>query len=247
MLWVLLRRHNDLVVRYSDGVVVCSSGDREFIVRNSRINADRVLALAPGVPEAFLTAASPVSADRLHRLLYVGQFAPFKAPEIVSRVIAETLQTNAAATATWVCHRDHHSAAQDLLPFHLRHRVAFLGWMPREELRAVYDDHGILLLPSHFEGFSLTLLEAMARGLCVLCTRVGGAPDVVVEGESGFLFEPGDVNGLTQRAILLTSDRSLAVSVSRNAIQTAERFTWDGAAQRLTQFYSHLEAQRELR
>ena len=67
----------------------------------------------------------------------------------------------------------------------------------------------MFVLPSLSEGVSLTLLEAMARGLPVIATRVGGNPEVVVEGETGFLIptrSPGDV---AEAVLRLASDREL--------------------------------------
>jgi sugar transferase (PEP-CTERM/EpsH1 system associated) len=64
----------------------------------------------------------------------------------------------------------------------------------------------IFVLPSRSEGISLTLLEAMARGLPVVATRVGGTPEIVVEGETGLLVPSGAPTALAQALLLLRRD-----------------------------------------
>ncbi len=88
-----------------------------------------------------------------------------------------------------------------------RNRVVFQPGAPDVEnwLRGV----DIFVLPSHSESFSNALLEAMACGCCVIGSRVGGTPELIAEGQSGLLFEPGDVDDLARKLRLAIEDRSL--------------------------------------
>ncbi len=77
-------------------------------------------------------------------------------------------------------------------------RVSFLGQHTSvEELLSLAD---LFLLPSEMESFGLAALEAMACGTPVLASRVGGLPELVAEGESGLLYDPGDVDGMATGA-----------------------------------------------
>jgi glycosyltransferase involved in cell wall biosynthesis len=71
---------------------------------------------------------------------------------------------------------------------------------------AFYAAFDVLLLPSVNEGTPVSAIEALAAGRPVVATRVGGVPDVVVDGEDGFLVEPGDVDGLAERLEELAGD-----------------------------------------
>jgi glycosyltransferase involved in cell wall biosynthesis len=79
-------------------------------------------------------------------------------------------------------------------------RVRFLGWADGpERLAALYGAAECLVLPSRREGFPTVVGEAMACGTPVLASRVGGVPELVVEGETGWLLEPGDDDALAER------------------------------------------------
>ncbi|MCS6860268.1 MAG: glycosyltransferase family 4 protein [Abditibacteriales bacterium] len=77
----------------------------------------------------------------------------------------------------------------------LRDRVHFLGW--RRDLPVIYADSDVVVLTSVNEGTPVALIEAMASGVPVVATRVGGVPDIVRDGETGIVVEPNDADALT--------------------------------------------------
>lgn len=89
-------------------------------------------------------------------------------------------------------------------------QVTFTGNI--DDLGELMQSADLFVLPSSFEGLSLTLLEAMARGLPVVGTRIGGVVDVVEDGVSGVLVEPGDAEALAaaMRALLSNPPRRAA-------------------------------------
>ncbi|MFN2504938.1 MAG: glycosyltransferase, partial [Acidimicrobiales bacterium] len=87
----------------------------------------------------------------------------------------------------------------------------------------------------------LTVLEAMASGTPVVASRVGGLPELVVDGVTGFLVEPGDVDQLQDRLRLLLADRGLARRLGENGRDLVLRqFTWEACAERCLAAYREL-------
>jgi glycosyltransferase involved in cell wall biosynthesis len=83
----------------------------------------------------------------------------------------------------------------------------FLGY--QEDVAPFFAAFDAMVLPSANEGTPVTVIEALAAGRPVVATRVGGVPDVVREGEHGFLVEPGDVDALADRLAALARDPEL--------------------------------------
>lgn len=89
----------------------------------------------------------------------------------------------------------------------------FLGW--RDEPAAIFAACDIFLMPSLWEGFGLVLLEAMAQNIPVIGSAVSAIPEVIVNGETGLLLPPRDVDGLAHAMIRLLDDPALRESMGQ--------------------------------
>jgi glycosyltransferase involved in cell wall biosynthesis len=88
--------------------------------------------------------------------------------------------------------------------------LQFVGHLSSEELQAFYRRSKMIVLCSTcYEGFPTVLTEAKMHRKPVICSRIGGLPEIVDDGVSGFLFTPGDANELAQRIQTLWSDSEL--------------------------------------
>jgi glycosyltransferase involved in cell wall biosynthesis len=87
--------------------------------------------------------------------------------------------------------------------------VETLGWVNETQRAGILSKAGIFVLPSFNEGLPMSVLEAMAYGIPVVASRVGGIPEAVRDGEDGFLISPGDIQALTDRLRRLLADPSL--------------------------------------
>ena len=101
----------------------------------------------------------------------------------------------------------------------LRDRVLFMG--NQEQVVPLLSVADLFLLPSEQESFGLAALEAMACGVPVIASRVGGLPEVVAEDETGYLCAPGDVDAMAARAIALLSDEGQHRRFSQAAVERA--------------------------
>lgn len=118
-------------------------------------------------------------------------------------------------------------------------RLVFAGH--REDVRPFYALADALALPSHSEGSPLVLLEAMAAGLPVVATRVGGVPEMVTDGESALLVEPRDARGMAAALERVLVDEGLARRLAANAsARAAEHFSPEAQVRSLVEIYSSL-------
>jgi glycosyltransferase involved in cell wall biosynthesis len=185
-------------------------------------------------------------------VLFVGRLTPHKG---IDRLI-RALPAGAALRIAGSAGHDQRPPERDY-PVLLRRlaedrAVTFLGPVPDAALPDLYRRAAVLALPSvdrtcygrHVpvsELLGLAVLEAMASGTPVVASRIGGLAEVVVDGETGFLVPPGDVEALGDRLARLLSDRRLAARLGANARDlVVQRFTWRACAERCLAAYETL-------
>jgi alpha-1,3-rhamnosyl/mannosyltransferase len=110
----------------------------------------------------------------------------------------------------------------------LADKVIFAGYVPDEELPAVYAGATVFVFPSLYEGFGLPPLEAMACGAPVISSNAASLPEVV--GEAGLLVEPTDAATLTSAIEQVLSDDALRAALSSRGPQRAREFSWERCA-----------------
>lgn len=122
--------------------------------------------------------------------------------------------------------------------------VSFLGLV--DNVSDYLQAADLFVLPSSTEGLSNAMLEAMAVGLPVVTTSVGGAPDVIVHRENGWLVVPGDTVALEKGVHLLLTDNELRANLGRKARETVEQgYALRIVAKKLLTLYSQLVAEND--
>lgn len=141
----------------------------------------------------------------------------------------------------------------DLLPYltartkelRLEQAVHFIGEKRNDELPELYQAADLFVRPSRSEGLGISFIEAMASGLPTIGARVGGIPDVIEDGETGFLVEPEDPKGLAEVISHMAKNTKEARRISERGITRAhERFSWEHIVNAYEALFSRLIIQR---
>jgi glycosyltransferase involved in cell wall biosynthesis len=136
---------------------------------------------------------------------------------------------------------DYFAKLQERLSPQVARHVNFVGPVSHSELTHYYQTADLLINPSLSEAFGMTLVEAMASGVPVLASRVGGMTEIVDDGKTGLLVDAGDANGLAEAIIYLLEDYDLRLSMARaGRRRVLKYFTWDGIAARMLGLYGQL-------
>lgn len=191
----------------------------------------------------------PARAGERDGVLFVGRLTPHKGVDVLIRAMPPGIPLTILGT---VGHdpRPPESGYPDLLARLAGGRdVRFVTRADDEQVAALYRQAAVVCLPSVertcygrrvpiSELLGLAAIESMASGTPVIASRLGGLAEVVRDGETGFLAEPGDVAGLRDRIATVVADRRLALRLGDNARQLAvEQFTWQACAQRCLAAY----------
>jgi len=121
--------------------------------------------------------------------------------------------------------------------FRVEERVVF--WGHRDDVLELMDRMAVLVLPSYDEGFPIVLLEAMSLGVPVVATHVAGIPELVNDGETGYLVAPGDLDALADRIVRLLADPDLRLRLGQRGRQhVMEHFTKERMLDKVRSIYA---------
>jgi len=122
----------------------------------------------------------------------------------------------------WICGEGEHSkeARAKVKEYGIAHAFDFKGWVKGEQKMDTLRDADIYVLPSHFEGFPNSLMEAMASELPVISTTVGAIPELVHTPSNGLLYEAGNVKELTEHLQTFITQEEYRRQAAQNARQT---------------------------
>jgi glycosyltransferase involved in cell wall biosynthesis len=120
----------------------------------------------------------------------------------------------------------------------LKDRVLLTGYLPQEDLPAVYRLAEFFVYPSSYEGFGLPVLEAMACGTPVITSNIASMPEFV--GDAGLLVPPGNSEALEMALIDLVSDQDKRERLSKAGIEQAASYTWERMTAETVQVYRRI-------
>lgn len=122
----------------------------------------------------------------------------------------------------------------------LSEEVSFPGWVRGEEKERLLRESSIFLFPSYYEGMSMAVLEAMAYGLAIVTTNAGGIPQLIEDGASGCLGEPGNVEQLSEALSELIREKEKREQFGSRARQRAMDYSIDSHVDRLLGLYERV-------
>jgi N-acetyl-alpha-D-glucosaminyl L-malate synthase BshA len=171
-------------------------------------------------------------------LVHISNFRPVKRVRDVVRVFAGVRGALPATLVLVGDGPDRDAAEQEADQLQLRRDIRFLGKV--DNVADILRGSDLFLLPSETESFGLAALEAMACGVPVLASAVGGLPEVVVDGETGLLSPPGDVNAMIANGVRILGDAALHARFRDAAARRALEFTADRIVPRYERLYEEV-------
>ena len=158
-------------------------------------------------------------------VIFCGRIVPQKGVDTLVRAFALVVKSVPSAKLILVGDGVQRLYIEKLiLDLELASYVRITGVVPRYKVQEFLSKAALFVLSSNHEGTPNTLLQAMAIGLPVVATRVGGVPDIITDGVNGLLIQPNDVNALAEAIQLLLVDKGLAKKLGENANKKASVF-----------------------
>jgi glycosyltransferase involved in cell wall biosynthesis len=114
-------------------------------------------------------------------------------------------------------------------------RVIFTGYVPDEDLAAIYSGAQLFVYPSLYEGFGLPPLEAMQCGVPVIASNRTSLPEVI--GDAGLLLDPLNIDDWCQAMLSLSQDESQRQNMQKKGLERARQFSWSKCAEDTVNIY----------
>jgi glycosyltransferase involved in cell wall biosynthesis len=244
----IFRRLMIEIGRRADAIVTVSEASRADILSELRISGERatsVRAIHNGVSPAFRPPTDERRESPVRTLLYVGRADPYKNVAGLVRAAAEVIRRAPFSVKLLIAGGPdpRYPEPQRLVrELRLEDKVHWLGYVEPERLVRLYQEADVLVHPSRYEGFGLQVVEAMACGLPVVCSRGGSLPEVA--GDAALLCGVDDIVGFAEAALRVLTDPVLAGTLRRKGLERARQFTWDRAAEATLGVYEEVESQR---
>jgi glycosyltransferase involved in cell wall biosynthesis len=222
-------------IRRSDASIILNSGDLEICRREFKAPSARLHLVPNGYPAAFLDA--PLRFRATDGIAFVGSWLPRKGCDIAAAAISSLLRKRPGLRVLLAGT----GVAPDVLlgdfPEDTRSGIQVVPKFSREELPDLLEGSGILLFPSRSEGSPLSLVEAMACGICPVASAIPGVVDAVRSGENGILFPPEDTAALEREVDRLLDDRNRLQTLRISARESVRGTSWKQQALRQIDLY----------
>ncbi|GHT94285.1 glycosyl transferase family 1 [Betaproteobacteria bacterium] len=223
--------------RFVDHQIAVSANIRDYLTQRVGVRPEHVSLINNGVELEVYAPRTGLSMPPMppdcpfepgrHRLIgTVGRFATVKNQVFLARAFARAVTSGAPGAEDLRLIIVGEGEKRGEIEAELRAGgVLERAWLPgvRDDVPRILPGLDCFVLPSYSEGTSLAIQEAMACGLPVLATAVGGTPDLVTEGESGFLVRPDDDVALAGRIVQLAAAPELCATMGARARRRAER------------------------
>lgn len=216
----LIQRLIGWVLNKQSVVLVLSESWREYVLEISPNSNVEILPNYVELPA--LSIVSGEGGDGCIRILYLGMIVPAKGIFDLLIVFKEAVIKipSLRLIIGGIGELDKAQVLADELQ--IGDKVFFAGWVSGDEKEKLFRESQVFVLPSYFEGFPVSLLEAMSRQIPVISTRVGAIPELVRDGLDGLLIDTGDRAALTASLIQMTQDHELRKRMGISARERVE-------------------------
>lgn len=226
----------------TDYIMTLSSYARNSFIAQG-IAPEKVLMVPCGVDVDFFLQQAPINfatTRKKFRVIFVGLVTLRKGIQYLIQAWAKA-KLPEADTELVIVGAMQRDFVQIRAQLPIKNNVVFVGPTDRDTLRKHYQQSSLFVLPSIEDGFGMVVGEAMASGLPVICSTSTAGPELIRDGEHGFLVQPADADQLAEKIEWCYQNRGSAESMGQAGQQQIQKFTWDAYGQKVYEQYKRIK------
>lgn len=234
--------------KITDRTIALTDGERNDYLRQSVSRPEKLVKIHSGVNvKKFIDAGVDAVSKRKHLGIKptetvvgtVGWLLPIKGPTYLLKAMQQVWLDYPDVKLIYVGKGELEISLKTMADtMGVQEKILFMGW--RDDVHEIMQTFDIFVLPSLNEGMGRVIVEAMAAGKPVVASNTGGIPDLVVEGETGFLVNPGDIAGIAKAIERLLENRNLKEAMGQAGQQRCHMFSEELMIEKIDKLYKEL-------
>lgn len=225
--------------RFSDKIIAVSEHDKKFM--ESVVDKKKIVVVKNGINwkkvgkikrdgngKTLVYFGRLASNKRVDKLLYLVKNLKISIPDVRLFVVG----------ADWGVKRELADLVKDLA---INKNVIFVGELDDKKLYKILSKSDIFLLASEYEGFGISVIEAMAAGLPVVVNNIETLRELVQNGKNGYIVDFNDVHQASRVTLRLLKSRQVREKIGKSARSYSKRFDWNIVAKNVEKIYEQLE------
>ncbi|AXI24803.1 glycosyl transferase family 1 [Methanofervidicoccus sp. A16] len=234
-------------LRTADKIISVSYNTKKDIIKYFKIPEDKIKVIYHGIdrnykplPEEEIESIKKKYNINYPFILYTGGLAPNKNVErlIYAFYKLKKKLPEYKLIITGIKRYKYKSIFETIDKLNLQKDIIFTGYVPEEDLPALYNAADLFVYPSIYEGFGLPPLEAMACGTPVITSNTSSLPEVV--GDAGIMVDPYDVDGLSKAMYEVLTNDGLREELRKKGLERAKLFSWKECAEEHLKVYEEV-------
>lgn len=247
--WSFKEVTSKFVLRNADALIALTEHMKKQMNKILSIRREDIFVIPNGIDFEFSnnylqkkTSPFPKSSNNEKIILYVGRLEPVKGVRYLIQAMGILKDRGIRNVKLLIVGEGSERKYLEELVKKLRleDSVVFVGKVPHKEIPAYMGLADVFVLPSLSEGFPVVILEAMAMGLPIIASRVRGLPEIIKEGENGFLVEPRNPRDIAEKINILLTNDDLRANMFRNNKEKAKEYSWENIIKKLERVYTYV-------
>ncbi len=216
------------IVYKNKKIITVSESSKREIIKIGFTAAENIEIVSNGV---YSYSNAQVVKTVTPSFLYLGRLKNYKNIDIAIKAFARVLTDHQNATLSIIGTGESYLKLKKLVSkLKLENNVTFVGKATEEQKNLMLKESWVVVQPSQIEGWGITVIEANANGTPVIASRVNGLIDSVIDGETGLLVDPKNIEQLSRAMKKLITDNEYRDLLSKNALVWSKNFNWDKSA-----------------
>lgn len=238
----LFYNHNKDVVKKTlkktNAIITLSESWKHFFEQEVGVNNVKVV---PNITPHIQQLSRITQDKKITHITFIGTLCERKGVYDIIQVVTDNREAITGKLIINLCGNGEVEKVEKMIQVNsLGNIIKCKGAVNSSEISHILKDSDIYILPSYNEGLPISILEAMSYTLPVISTPVGGIPEVVKDGENGFLVQPGDKEALYNAIMNLVEDKSLREKMGKISYQKVQPHFPDNVSEKLEYIYKEL-------